>query len=129
MEYNSQKTEENQTTVMKNINENSIVNIISEENKNKNKISKKLLIIMGIAIGLIILSVIVIIVVLVNKKEEKHYNIKNDLNNDTVISSDTSKGDETDETSNSDEIDKISIDYDNAKKLIDSEVIEENHNL
>ena len=84
---------------------------------------------MGIAIGLIILSVIVIVVVLVNKKEEKHHNIKNDLINDTVISSDTSKGDETDETSNSDEIDKISIDYDNAKKLIDSEVIEENHNL
>ena len=132
MEYNSQKTEENQTTVMKKINEKSDINIISEENKNQNKISKKLLITMGIAIGLIILSVIVIVVVLVNKKEEKHYNIKNDLNNDTVISSYTSKADESDETSNtsnSDEIDKISIDYDNAKKLIDSEMIEENHNL
>ena len=35
-----EKTEENQTTVMKNINENSIINITSEENKNKNKISK-----------------------------------------------------------------------------------------
>jgi len=156
MELSSQKTEENQTTVIKNINDNPDINIESEENKNKNKISKKLIIIMGIAIGLIILSIIVILVVLVNKKEEKHYIIKNYLNNDTDISSDTSKGNETDEVSNIDETDevsnidetdkisnsdetdeisktdkteKISIDYDSAKKLIDSELIEENHNL
>ena len=132
MNLSRQKIEENQTTVMKNIKENSDINIISEENKNKNKnkISKKLLIALGIAIGLII------------KKDKKHYNIKYYLNNDTVISSDTSKVDGTDEASNIDETDtisnndeidesskKISIDYDRAEKLIDSEVIEENHNL
>ena len=42
MNLSRQKIEENQTTVMKNIKENSDINIISEENKNKNKISKKL---------------------------------------------------------------------------------------
>ena len=156
MNISSQKTEENQTTVMKNINFNSDIITISEENRNKNKISKKLLIIIGIALGLIILSVIILVVVLINKKKEKHYTIKNYLNNDTVISSDTSKGDETDEASNNDETvkisnndetdeitninetdetsksdktEKISINYDTAEKLINSKVIEENHNL
>ena len=43
MNISSQKTEENQTTVMKNINFNSDIITISEENRNKNKISKKVI--------------------------------------------------------------------------------------
>ena len=84
MNISSQKTEENQTTVMKNINFNSDIITISEENRNKNKISKKLLIIIGIALGLIILSVIILVVVLINKKKEKHYTIKNYLNSHSI---------------------------------------------
>ena len=128
-----QKIEENQTTVRK-IKKNSDINTTSEENKNKNKISKKSLIALVIAIGLII--TIILVVVLVNKKDGGRCGVKYYLNNDTVISCDTSIGDdtaETDKISNNDEIDesskKISIDYDRAEKLIDSEVIEENHNL
>ena len=131
VDYNGQKKDENQSTVLDNININnriSDMNIISGENKNKSSI--KSLIFVGIAISLIIISAIVLVIVLSNKKEKKHYNVRYNYNDTGVISNDTNKGNET---SNSDETESekenILIDYDSAEKLIDSEIIKENHNL
>ena len=71
VDYNGQKKDENQSTVLDNININnriSDMNIISGENKNKSSI--KSLIFVGIAISLIIISAIVLVIVLSNKKKK-----------------------------------------------------------
>ena len=102
------------------------INNISVESKNKNKIPGKLFIILGILIGLIFISVLVIVIVLANKKEKKPFAVRNYFNDTEIVSNDTS---ERDETSNSIEVANISIDYASAEKLIDSEIIKENHNL
>ena len=131
VDYNGQKKDENQSTVLDNININnriSDMNIISEENKNKSSI--KSLIFVGIAISLIIISAIVLVIVLSNKKEKKHYNVRYNYNDTGVISNDTNKGNETSNTDETEsEKENILIDYDSAEKLIDSEIIKENHNL
>ena len=131
VDYNGQKKDENQSTVLDNININnriSDMNIISGENKNKSSIIS--LIFVGIAISLIIISAIVLVIVLSNKKEKKHYNVRYNYNDTGVISNDTNKGNETSNTDETEsEKENILIDYDSAEKLIDSEIIKENHNL
>jgi hypothetical protein len=122
LDDSKQKTGKEQSSVMNTTN-NALSDISVE---NKNKISGKLFIIIGIVIGLIFISVIVIVIVLANTKKKKQFVFRNDSNDTGIFSNDTNEGDET---SNSNDVEKISIDYVSAENLIDSEIIKENHNL
>ena len=122
LDDSKQKTGKEQSSVMNTTN-NALSDISVE---NKNKISGKLFIIIGIVIGLIFISVIVIVIVLANTKKKKPFVFRNDSNDTGIFSNDTNEGDET---SNSNDVEKISIDYVSAENLIDSEIIKENHNL
>ena len=68
LDDSKQKTGKEQSSVMNTTN-NALSDISVE---NKNKISGKLFIIIGIVIGLIFISVIVIVIVLANTKKKNH---------------------------------------------------------
>ena len=127
-----QKNEPDQSKVMNTTN-----NAISEKDINntspKTK-SRKVLIIIGITIAVIIVLVLVIVIVLTKKKDKKNPIIQENLGeptniyNDTgIISNDSTEVKET--TTDSNDLEGITIDYPNAEKIIDSEITKENHNL